>query len=252
MVMNLSQREFYEDIFDYRPGESAVWICPTGGGKSHHMYTSIDCALKQQPHLQVTAGMPKPSDATTDEWAGKLDFKIADSYPFTKWPWQSEPRGRILWPPHIKDDEDLNEAHLQAQFKAMLSGEYWRGNRIVALDDSYRIVCGLKLGKQSDKFLTEGRSNGAGLFGTLQQPRGTVHSGSVSSFWYSQPTHLFLGKDGNADNRQRFSEIAMGLDPRMISDIVANLKTYRVNDSAVSDFLYLDRRGPYMAIVTPF
>jgi hypothetical protein len=252
MVTTLPQAEFYEDIWDYRPGESAVWICPTGGGKSFSMYTAIDHSLRQQPHLQVTAGMPKPADETTGKWSENLGFKVHSEYPFRKHWWQDEPRGNVLWPPHIKDDEDKNEAHLHEQFKAMLSGEFWRGNRIVALDDAYRIVCGLKLGKQSDKFLTEGRSNSAGLFGTLQQPRGTVHSGSVSSFWYSQPTHLFLGKDGNADNRQRFSEIAMGIDPREIGDIVAHLKTYRVDDSAVSDFLYLDRRGPYMAVVTPW
>jgi hypothetical protein len=251
-MLTLSRNDFLEDYWDYRPGESAVWIYPTGGGKTHFMYQCLDAALRQNPYLRTTSALPKPADETTYDWADRLDFKVKDEYPFARWPWEHKPRGYVLHPPHIRDDEDKNEAHLAAQFKRMLSNEYWAGDCITCVDDAYRLVCGLKLSKYTDKFLTEGRSNGAGLFGTLQQPRGTVTGGSVSSFWYSQPTHSFYGKDGNSQNRERFSEIACGLDPRMISDVVANLKTYRIKDSAVSDVLYLNRAGPYLAVVTPF
>jgi hypothetical protein len=251
-MQRLSQDEFFDTWYDYRPGESAVWISPTGGGKSHMMYRAVETALQQNPHLSINSCMPKPADATTLEWASKLNLRLSDSYPFKKKLFQEAPRGHVLWPPHIRGDEDANEEHLREQFKRMLSDVYWKGDSITCVDDAYRVVCGLKLHKYTDKFLTEGRSNSAGLFGTLQQPRGTVTGGAVSSSWYNQPTHAFYGKDGNAANRERFAEIACGLDPRMISDVVTNLKTYRVKDSAVSEMLYLDRRGPYLAIVTPF
>jgi hypothetical protein len=250
-MLTLPRNEFVEDYWDYRPGESAVWICPTGAGKSWMMYQLLDASLRQHPHLRTVSALPKPADATTYEWAERLGFKVKDSYPFHKRFWESAPRGYVLHPPHIRDDEDKNEEHLAAQFKRMLSSEYWAGDCITCVDDAYRIVCGLKLSKYADKYLTEGRSNGAGLFGTLQQPRGTVTGGAVSSFWYSQPTHMFLGKDGNAQNRERFAEIACGLDPRMIGEVVNNLRTYRMGDSVVSDMLYLNRTGPYLAVVTP-
>jgi hypothetical protein len=251
-IAQLNQDEFLADYFDYRPGESAVWVCPTGGGKTHMMYRCVERALDQNPHLSVASALPKPADSTTIQWAGKLDLRIADSYPFRKRLFQPKPRGHVLWPPHIRGDEDANEEYLHGQFKRLLSDRYWEGDGITCVDDAYRLVCGLKLSKYTDKFLTEGRSNGAGLFGTLQQPRGTVTGGAVSSFWYSQPTHSFFGKDGNQANRERFGEIACGLDPRMISDVVANLKVFRVKDSSVSEMLYLDRRGPYLAIISPF
>jgi hypothetical protein len=250
MVLQLNRDDFLNDYWDYRPGESAVWICPTGGGKSHFMYQALDKALIQNPGLTATSAMPKPADATTYQWAQQLNLQVTDSYPFpTAWPWQDKPRGYVFWPKHIKDDEDVNQAHLQKQFKKMLSGEYWRGNNITCVDDAYLIACLMHLGIYCDKFLTAGRSNKAGMFGTLQQPRGTIQGGSVSSFWYNQPTHMFLGKDGNANNRDRFAEIGCGLDPKVISDIVANLRVYQIGDSSVSEVLYLDRRGPYLAVI---
>jgi hypothetical protein len=250
MVLQLRRDDFLEDYWDYKPGESAVWICPTGGGKSHFMYQALDKALIQNPGITATSAMPKPADATTHEWAKQLNLKVADTYPFdSPWPWQPKPRGHVFWPKHIRDDEDANQANLQAQFKKMLSGEYWRGNSITCVDDAYLISCMLHLGVYTDKFLIAGRSNNAGMFGTLQQPRGTVQGGSVSSFWYNQPTHMFLGKDGNADNRARFADIGCGVDPREISSIVSGLRVHQVGGSSVSEMLYLDRRGPYLAIV---
>lgn len=250
MVLQLSRDEFLEDYFDYRPGESAVWICPTGGGKTHFMYQALDKALAQNPGLTTASAMPKPADATTHNWAQQLNLKVTDTYPFQQpWPWQDKPRGHVFWPRHIRDDEDANQKHLAGQFKKMLSGEYWRGNSIVCVDDAYLVSCQMHLGQYTDKFLIAGRSNKAGMFGTLQQPRGTVQGGAVSGFWYSQPTHLFLGKDGNADNRQRFADIGCGVDPKEISDMVSSLRVHQIGDSSVSEVLYLDRRGPFLAIV---
>ena len=250
MVTQLSRNEFLEDYFDYRPGESAVWISPTGAGKTHFMYQALDKALSQNAQLTATSAMPKPADATTYNWARQLDLKVTDAYPYPQpWPWQPKPRGHVFWPKHLRDDEDKNQAHLARQFKKMLSGEYWRGNSITCVDDAYLISCLMHLGAYTDKFLIAGGSNKAGMFGTLQQPRGTVQGGAVSGFWYSQPTHMFLGKDGNQANRDRFAEIGCGVDPREISDIVGSLRVRQIGDSSVSEMLYLDRRGPYLAIV---
>jgi hypothetical protein len=252
MVAHLTRDEFRDEHWDYRPGESAVWIAPTGGGKSFMMWQLIERALQQNPSLGLSAAMPKPADSTTEQWAQHLNLHITDRYPFKKKFWQDEPRGHVFWPKHIVTDADENHHHLSTSFKTMLNGEFWAGNRIVAVDDAYKIAAVLGANRECDTYLSEGRSNRAGLMGCLQQPRGTVSGGSPSGFWYSQPQHLFLGHDGVAANRERFGEIAMGIDPKLIDHIVANLRTYRINDSNVSDMLYLCRSGPYAAVVSPF
>ena len=252
MVATLSRNEFLDDYWSYEPGESAVWIAPTGGGKSHMMWQCADRALRQHPQLSLSAAMPKPSDETTDHWAEALGLKVSDTYPFRKHWWESEPPGYIHWPRHIKGDVDANYDHLTKEFKAMLNGEYWSGDKIVCVDDAYLIAATYHCNRECDTYLIAGRSNRSGLFGCLQQPKGTVSGGSPSGYWYSQPSHLFLGKDGVASNRERFGEIAMGIDPRLIDSIVTNLRTYKVGNSNVSEFLYLNRSGPYAAVISPF
>jgi hypothetical protein len=252
VVLRLARDEFLSEYFTYAPGESLVLIAPNGGGKSVLMWQCAREALNQHPELSLSAAMPKPSDETTVKWASELGLKVTDQYPFRKRFWEQEPRGYVYWPRHITTDATENREHLSQSFKTMLNGEYWQGQNITLVDDSYLIACTYRAGLECDQYLMAGRSNKSGLFGALQQPRGTVSGGSPSGFWYSQPAHLLLGKDGVASNRERFAEIAMGLDPRVIDGIVANLKTYRMHDSNVSEFLYLNRAGPYAAIVSPF
>lgn len=252
MLAQYRRDEFLERKFDYRPGESIGIICPTGGGKTHTAWQLARCALDQNPELGLTAIQPKPADDTTDRYVAEFGLKVSDTYPFRKKFWESEPTGWVHWPKHITTDADANQVHLAHEFKTSLNGEYWKGDRLVIVDDAYIIEALYGANKEVDQVLTAGRSNDVGAIFCLQAPKGTVHGGSVSGFHYSQPTHLLLGKDSVASNRQRFAEIAMGLDPKLIDDVVTHLRTYRIGDSAVSELLYLDRRGPYAAIISPF
>ena len=247
-----SRAEFLDRKFDYRPGESIGIISPTGGGKTYTGWQLLERALDQNPALKATVLCPKPADSTTLDGAERNGFRISSAYPFHKKWWQEEPRGWIHWPSHIRNDAEKNAEHLSTQFKNSLNGEYWRGGRLVFADDDALISQMYKCARETDMILTAGRSNEAGLLFALQQPKGSVSTGGVSTYHYSQPVHLLLGKDGVAANRKRFTEIAMGLDPAMIDHVVSNLKVYRIHDSAVSELLYLDRRGPYACIVRPF
>jgi hypothetical protein len=76
MVMTLSRNEYLEDYYSYSPGESAVFIGPTGTGKTVFAQQCLDAAMSQNPHLSVSTAMPKPADDQTVEWAGRSDFKI--------------------------------------------------------------------------------------------------------------------------------------------------------------------------------
>lgn len=73
----------------------------------------------------------------------------------------------------------------------------------------------------------------------------------MSSFSYNAPMHLFLGKDTDARNTQRFAEISGGVNPRELAETVQNLQLYRIGDKTISEVLYLDQRGPYRCLIGP-
>lgn len=243
--------EGHKGKFTYEPGESIGIICPTGGGKTFTGWQLADVALRQNPELGFTAFQPKPSDSTTSMYAERYGFPVKAEYPFRRKFLEPKSRGYIHWPAHIRGDADANAEHLEQAFKNSINGEYWAGNKLLLVDDEFLISQMYKCQRETDTVLTAGRSNGVGMIFCLQQPKGTNSAGGVSTFHYSQPTHLLLGKDGVEGNRKRFGEIAMGIDPATIDHIVKNLKVYRINRSAVSELLYLNRMGPYACIVRP-
>lgn len=249
MVAHIGRDEFLDEYWDYRPGEHLNLIAPTGGGKTHLKAQLLHRALRQNPQLRYAGMMPKPSDATTVQMAEAFGFRIKDSYPFRKKFWENEAPGHILWPKHIRGDEKANREQLQEVFRQALSDLYWNGNVIVDADDVYLIACLLKMNPELETYWTAGRDPGSGLWTANQKPSGTINGGSVSSYSYSAPTHLFLGRDGDKRNLERFGEIGMGFDTRDIQDIVRNLRVRSINDASVSEFLYLDRRGPFMAVI---
>lgn len=248
MVLHIPRSEFLEDYFDYNDGEHLNLLSPTGGGKTRLKRQLLAVARRQNPWLDYAAMMPKPNDPTTTEMVAEMGLKVHERYPFTKHWWEPKPPGHVLWPPHIRNDEAANREHLSKVFRGALSDLYWKGNCIVDADDVYLLAAIYKLNPELEMYWTAGRSNGAGLWTANQKPSGTVQ-GAVSTFSYSAPTHLFLGRDTDDRNIARFGEIGMGFDKRDIEAIVRNLRVRTINKSAVTEFLYLDRRGPHMAVV---
>lgn len=248
MVLHVNRADFIEEYWDYNGGEHVNIISPTGGGKTHLKRQLLGMARRQNPWLDYAAMMPKPNDSTTMQMADEMGLKIHQSYPFTKKFWEDKPNGHVLWPPHILNDEKANREHLNQVFQNALNGLYVKGDCIVDADDVYLLAAIYKLNPELEKYWTAGRSNRAGLWTANQKPSGTVQGG-VSTFSYSAPTHLFLGRDTDDRNIARFGEIGMGFDKRDIEAHVRNLRVRKINDSAVTEFLYLDRRGPHMAVV---
>jgi energy-coupling factor transporter ATP-binding protein EcfA2 len=251
-LATFSRSEFLESKLDVRPGESFTIVGPTGSGKTHLAWQCADVAYRQNPMLSLNAVQPKPRDITTVQFAEEYGLKITPDYPFHKRLWEAHPTGFVHWPAALRGNADANKEHLSKQFKNSLNGLYWEGNNLTIVDDTYLVGAVYKANTELDQFLTAGRSNGAGVIGCLQAPKGTVSSGAVSSFWYSQAAHLLFFRDNVEQNREKLGQISMGISPQFIEHTVANLKTYRINDSTVSDVLYLSRNGPHACIVRPW
>lgn len=249
--VQLSREEFLQDYFDYRPGEHVSLIAPTQRGKTHLSYQLLQAAMRQQPGLDVVSLMPKPNSPATHRWAEALNLRETPDWPPRKKLFSEQPDGYVMWPRHRADlPAAENRAQLAAKFRKCLSSLYWRGSCIVFADDVFLLAVLMGLNPELEEFWTAGGEGGAGIWCANQKPSGTLGSGSVSSFSYNAPSHLFLGKDTDDRNVKRFSEIG-GVDPRQVAGIVRDLRLWQIGDKSISEQLYIDKRGPYMALIGP-
>jgi len=250
--LQLERQEFLDHYFDYHPGEHLSLIYPTQRGKSHLAWQLIQAAHKRNPGLDVVALMPKPNSPATARWAGALNFQETPSWPPRKRLFQSDPDGYVLWPPHRKDIPAAdNRAQVASVLREGMNRLYWQGNCICFADDVFVAAVLMGLNPECEQFWTAGGEGGAGLWSANQKPSGTLGSGSVSSFSYNSASHLFLGKDTDERNIRRFAEIGGGIDPAEVAALVKNLRLYPIGSKTISEVLYIDTRGPYMALVGP-
>jgi hypothetical protein len=250
--LQLDRPEFLGSYFDYRPGEHLSLIYPTQKGKSHLAWQLMRSALRRNPGLDAVSLMPKPNSPATARWARALDFRETPAWPPRKKLFEADPAGYVLWPPHRKDISAAeNRAQIAAVLREAMNALYWKGNCICFADDVFVLAVLMGLNPECEQFWTAGGEGGAGLWSANQKPSGTLGSGSVSSFSYNSPSHLFLGKDTDVRNVKRFAEIGGGIDPEEIAFLVRNLRLYPIGGKTISEVLYIDTRGPYKALIGP-
>jgi len=251
-IARIDRDDFLASYWDYEKGEHVTSIMPTGGGKTY-----MNFQLLQHTPIPATVLVMKPRDREPAQWTRRLGYKEVPTWPPPgRWPWEGEPPGYTLWPRQTLTDLDADEKHLANQFSRALLHAYKHGDQIVFADEVGGL-CELKLQKHLKALWMRGRSQGAGLWAATQKPSGDQGGPPVPTYLYSAATHLFLGYDRTAANRQRFGEIG-GVDARLIEEIVMGLRLHPVTAGGVtnyvSDQLYVRKGGPegaYMCIVGP-
>lgn len=252
-ILRVSREEFVRSYWDYNPGEHVTLIEPTQGGKTYLAGQLLGDLAGEVPGVMLVM---KPRDRTPAEITRRIGYKEIPSWPpAPRWPWEDRPPGYTLWPRQTLKDIDADNKHLKEQFRRALYAVYGQGNQIVFADEVYGLVAELGLAQELTMLWTRGSGMGAGLWAATQKPSGTQHGGSIPTFMYSASTHLFLGKDTDERNTARFGEIG-GVDSRFVSDLVRRLPVHKIIDGDgrphyISEKLYIDKRGPYMAIITP-
>jgi hypothetical protein len=250
-ILRVDRSTFVRQYWDYNRGEHVAIIEPTGGGKTH---LAGDLLAELAGELPMTMLVMKPRDPGPAAVSRRLGLKETPTWPpAARWPWEQRPPGYTLWPRQSLADIDADNAHLKAEFRKMLYDAYGHGDQIVFADEVYGLVAELGLARELTMLWTRGRAMGAGLWAATQKPSGTQHGGSIPTFFYNQSTHFFLGKDTDERNTNRFGEIG-GIDPREVSELVRHLPVHRIIDDQgqpqhISEKLYIDKRGPYMAVV---
>lgn len=247
----LSRQEFLDEYFRYEPGEHLLIVEPTGGGKTHLAYQTLDAAMRQHPELSVLSLMPKPADPSTVAWAKALNLQETPVWPPQRKLFSPKPAGHVLWPPHVMSlSPAARREKIGEVLRAGIDAQYRRGKSITFIDDAHSAAVFMKLNEHLEELLVNGRAGGAAAWMALQKPSGSQATGGVSSFAYSSATHIFLGRDNDQRNIKRFGEIG-GFDPGEVEAIVRNLRLYRIDNHTVSEKLYLDQRGPYKALIGP-
>jgi hypothetical protein len=250
-LLRVDRRTFVSQYWDYNAGEHVTLIQPTQGGKTHMAGDLLADLVGEVP---ATMLVMKPRDRTPAAVTRRLGYKEVASWPPPpRWPWDPAPPGYTLWPKQSLTDIEADNAHLKHEFSKALYDAYGTGDQIVFADEVYGLVAELGLARELTMLWTRGGGMGAGLWAATQKPSGTQHGGSIPTFMYSASTHLFLGKDTDERNRNRFGEIG-GVDPREVSEIVRDLQLHKITDELgkphfISEQLYIDKRGPYLAIV---
>lgn len=251
-LLQLDRQDWLENYFDYEPGQDVLIVEPTGGGKTTIAYQMAGEVMRRFPQLSFVSFMPKPKDPSTVAWAKALNLRETPVWPPQRKLFQAKPAGHVLWPPHRMDLAPAQRREEVGKvLRAGLDAQYKAGDSVSLVDDAHAAATYMDLNDYIEEILVNGRAGGAGVWLPVQKPSGTVNAGGITSYAYSSPVHYLFGKDTDARNLRRLREIGGGIDPDKVEAIVRNLRLYRIGSATVSQKLWIDRRGPYMALIGP-
>jgi hypothetical protein len=234
-VLHLDRDEFLSDYWSYQPGEHLGLIGPTQrAGKTTFGFQLLEHTDRKLPAAVLVM---KPRDHVVASNTQRLGYREVDNWPPPWNPFKTNNRN-VVWPKHTFNPDRDND-HMHNVFRKAMLDNYERGNNITFADEIYGLSVELGLYTEAEALLTRGGGMGAGIWYGTQKPSGT-RKGTISSFCFNSPTHMFLSRDPDKRNRERYGELEVG-DPHDIEDVTQHLRPF--------EFLYINRIGPTFAVV---
>jgi hypothetical protein len=240
-VWVIPRAEFASGRFDYKPGQHVVFAGPTQNGKTELAF----CLLEYTATVDLPAmvAVSKPRDPVTSKWGTKLGYRRVGTYPippkFKELLREGKPTGYLIWP-DMTDPETAASNASQVTSK-LIDGVYANGAKnkqcILVLDDTVNKSKMLGLDRQMVMVLTMSGAMGVGGWFFVQKPTG---AGNAALWSFSQSDHVFIARDPDKRNRERYTEIG-GFDSKEVERVSMSLERYQ--------FLYLEREHRYMCIV---
>lgn len=239
-VVSFDRRTFFDEVFDYQPGQCVTVLAPYGGGKTQIAFEAL--AVTARPELPATVFVMKPKDSTVTRFAKANGFETVRDWPPSTLTWakrvaaQRKPPGYVLWPVET-GNPDLDDARHEMIFRRAIRMMYSTAKKkpnIMFIDETYSMEHELHLTRDLVRAWTKGRSVGNGLWAASQRP-------AYISQWAYQAQHLFLGFDADRKAQDRYAEIGAGFDPVIVRALIQGLKRF--------EFLYISREERTMCIV---
>lgn len=238
-VVTFDRATFFNEVFDYKPGEHCTFLAPFGGGKTQIAFEAL--RVTASPELQATIFVMKPKDSTVEKFGKAYGFETVRDWP----PSHATIKGRVfgkkvpgyvLWPKdtgNMDYDEYRQEDVFRRAIQMMYNSAKKKPN-IMFADETYSLEKELGLTRELTRAWTKGRSVGNGLWAASQRPA------NISQYAY-QAQHLFLAFDADKRAQERYVEIGGGVDPEAVKAIISQLARFQ--------FLYISREERSMCII---
>lgn len=231
----IDREEFRTHYWRYQTGEHATFAGPSGWGKTQLVNELLEVTATSK--LNAIVLCMKNRDATASKFIRETDgFHRATSWPpstMERVKAHRNPRGWVLWPKHTHDpDRDADKLYFEFR-KAMLSSMK-TGNRILVSEDVIAQAKWLGLTTEIQYIYWNGRSDGCGLWSTMQRP---AHAPPEA---YSQSHHIFLANSPEKRDRDRYREIG-GIDSETIE--------YNLSRCQKFQWLYIHRESGGLCII---
>jgi len=237
----IPRAEAARDRIAIKPGQHAVFAGPTQNGKTELAFTLLEYTAT--PACPAYVSVSKPRDPVTSKWGERLGYRRVSSWPpspkIKELFKDGKPSGYLVWP-DMRDSATAIE-NASESTRQLINGVYTDGAKgkkcILVLDDTVTKSKVLGVDKEMTMILTMSGAMGIGGWFFVQKPTG---AGNTALWSFSQSDHLFIARDPDKRNRERYSEIG-GFDSREVERVSLTLERYQ--------FLYLEREHRYMCIV---
>lgn len=240
MPVTIGRDEFARDYFDYRPGQHVLFGGPTQRGKTTLAFKLLEYVATADCPAYVAVS--KPSDPVTSREMQRLGYRLVREWPPKTRvldPFREKPSGYVIWPKF--GDMKTDREKCAVVTRALLEDRYTQGVKgkpgILVCDDT--MVKSKILGLDSEMTTHIAMSGAMKLGGWyfVQKPTG---SGQAAIWSYGNSEHVFLYKDPERRNRQRYDEIG-GIDSHYVEDVTMQLEPYQA--------LYIRRTGSKRCII---
>ncbi len=230
--------------FDYRPGHHLAVFGPTQiSGKSTLSFALLEHVISAYPEIRPVVLNMKHRDRVVAAWTKRLGFQETPGWPPQRRLTQWNPAGYTLWPRQTLSDTEWDNALLEREFKKAIIHNRKRTPSITVANELYGLLAELNMRTQLIAVVTRDSIAGHGLWFESQKPSGTQGI-SIPGFFFNSAEHMFLAKDGEQRNRQRYSEIACGIDAAAIERETLRLDPF--------SWLYIRRSGPQWCVVDAY
>jgi hypothetical protein len=218
--------EFARSYFWYKPGEHLIMAGPTQRGKTTLAFKLLEYTAT--PECPVYVAVSKPRDPVTEREMRRLDYRLVHDWPVPpriQDAWNGKPSGYVIWPKFGDIDKDVR--HCSEVTRRLLLDRYTQGVKgkkgILMCDDTVVKSKIYKLDREMVTITAMAGAMGIGQWEFVQKPTG---SGEAALWGYGNSEHIFLFRDPDRRNRERYDEIG-GVDPHQVQEITLTLSPYQ-------------------------